>query len=154
LATGQFPRFSESDIREGVKEAEGRLATEIINAYSSAYPNAGKIIDVSFKGCDMVFKGSELDRRAKEGASEWPSGSYSRSTFREMVAELGVVGRVLRRNDTAGFIDAEFEYSKDERLTLTSRDECVIHPMFYRRLGVNVTGNLRIMPFSTDREGR
>ena len=147
-----FPQFNEDTIRAGVQQAERDLATEIFNSYGSVYQHAGQIIDRSLLQCPMVFPASELDRRARRGASLW-EGDYSPAAFRRLVAELGVVGRVLRRNDEGGYIDAEFEYSTPERLTIGDDDECAIHPMFYRRLKVNFNVKARVMPFSSQRVG-
>lgn len=151
MKNGSFPVFAESDIVASVKHEETRLANEIINSFSSIYPNVHTIVD-ALMGIPMTFVGKELDKRAHESASAWPQGTYSASTFRRLVAELGIVGRVRRHNEASGYIDADFEYSMRERLPLTHRDECVIHPMFYSRLNVQFNSKSRVMPFSTERE--
>jgi hypothetical protein len=148
-----FPRFSENGIRLAVREAENDLAGEIINSFSTLYPEVGTIVDALIK-MPMIFTGNELDKRASETASEWPPGMYSPARFRRLVAELGIVGKVRRHNEKAGYIDADFEYSLRDRLPITHRDECVIHPMFYRRLDIELNTMSRVMPFSTDRDTR
>lgn len=153
LREKRFPNFSENDIRIGVKEAESDLASEIINSFSSVYPGVSTIVDALMK-MPLLFEGKELDRRASQSASEWPPGAYSPARFRRLVAELGIVGRVRRQNDEAGYIDADFEYALQDRLPLTHRDVCVIHPMFYARLNVEFNTPARVMPFSTEREAR
>jgi hypothetical protein len=150
---GRFPIFSEEDIRLAVRDAESDLASEIINSFSLVYPHVSTIVDALMK-LPMIFPGNELDKRASQSASEWPAGTYSPAKFRRLVAELGIVGRVRRRNNVAGYVDADFEYSLRERLPLTHRDECVIHPMFYARFNVEPNAQLRVMPFSTEREVR
>lgn len=149
----RFPVCSEEDIKFAVKEAETSLASEIINSFSSVYPHVSTIVDALMK-IPMVFTGNELDKRASQSASEWSLGNYSPTRFRRLVAELGIVGRVRRHNKGAGYIDADFEYSLRERLPLTHRDECVIHPMFYSRLNVEFNLPVRVMPFSAEREER
>lgn len=149
--TGGFPVFSEKDILYAIKDAETKLANEIINSFSQTYKSVSAIVDALMK-IPMLFKGNELDKRARQSASEWPSGSYSPARFRRLVAELGIVGRVRRYNEGAGYIDADFEYSLRERLPITHRDDCVIHPMFYSRLNVEFNSPSRVMPFSTERE--
>ncbi len=148
---GRFPLFSEDDIRFAVKEAEAILASEIINSFSSVYPRVSTIVD-ALMNIPMIFKGNELDKRASQSASEWPEDGYSPAKFRRLLAELGIVGRVRRHNEGAGYIDADFEYSIRGRLPLTHRDECVIHPMFYSRFNVEFNSQLRVMSFSTERE--
>lgn len=149
--SSQFPRFENDEIVSAIAESESDLATEIINSYSGMYPGVGRIV-AALDGLPMVFTGNELDKRAKESASHWNNGNYSPASFRRLMAELGVVGRVVRENPNAGFIDAEFEYSLTDRLPLSYRDKCVIHPMFYRKLKVDTGSQVRIMPFSTIRE--
>jgi hypothetical protein len=148
--SGTFPRFLQRDILEAVKEAEADLAIEIINSFSQAYPNVSTIVDALMR-MPMLFMGNELDKRASQSASAW-LGGYSPLKFHRLVAELGIVGRVRRHNERAGFIDADFEYSLRERLPITHRDECVIHPMFYSRFNVELNSPSRVMPFSTKRD--
>jgi hypothetical protein len=147
---GHFPSFSEEDIRLGIKDGETKLAVEIINSFSSIHQNVGAIVDALMK-MPMLFTGNELDKRARQSASEWPRGAYSPARFRRLVAELGIVGRVRRHNVESGYIDADFEYSLRERLPITHRDQCVIHPMFYSRFNVDFNSPSRVLPFSTAR---
>jgi hypothetical protein len=150
IVAGRFPVCSETDIREGIAGAETDLAAEVINSFSSVYPRVSTIVDGLMR-IPMTFTGNELDKRASQSASEWPEGTYSPARFRRLVAEIGVIGRVRRHNASSGYIDADFEYSLPDRLPLTHRDECVVHPMFYSRLNVELNAPARVMPFSTDR---
>lgn len=152
LKAGRFPCFSEDDILVAIREVETDLAIETINSFSMAYKNVSRIVD-ALMGIPMLFRGNELDKRASQSATEWEDG-YSSAKFRRLIAELGIVGRVRRNNEDAGYIDADFEYSLRERLPLTHRDECVIHPMFYSRFNVQINSPSRVMPFSTEREER
>ena len=147
---GRFPRASEGDILTATKDVEPALAKEIINSFSETYGNLTGIVD-ALRTMPMIFRGNELDKRASQSASAWKE-NYSQERFRRLVAELGIVGRVRRHNQEAGYIDADFEYSLQGRLALTHRDECVIHPMFYSRLDVEFNTPSRVMPFSTERE--
>jgi Cdc6-like AAA superfamily ATPase len=151
MKAGRFPRFSEEDILVAIKQAESDLAIEIINSFSKAYKNVSTIVDALMR-MPMLFSGKELDKRASQSATEWPDDSYSSAKFRRLVAELGIVGRVRRHNEEAGYIDADFEYSLRERLPITHRDECVIHPMFYSRFNIEFNSGSRVMPFSTERD--
>jgi hypothetical protein len=144
-----FPNFTNRQIIEGTREAELELAAEILNSFSAVYPGVEKIVSALMR-LPMVFDGSELDRRARQSAPEW-QGNYSPAAFRRLVAELGIVGRVTRGDETSQFVDADFEYSLTDRLILTHRDRCVIHPMFFHRLQVSFNGEARVMPFSAKR---
>lgn len=146
---GTFPHFRSDQIINGIRDAELDLASEILNSFSSIYPRVERIVSALMR-IPKVFKGNELDRRARQSAAEWPD-RYSPSGFRDMVAELGVIGRVTRGDHGSEFIDADFEYSSTQRLTLTHRDSCVVHPMFYRWLNVEFNSETRVMPFTTPR---
>src|SRR4029077_3552163 len=100
----RFPSFAEEDIRIAVKDSENDLASEIINSFSSVYPHVSTIVDALMR-MPMIFYGNELDKRAGQSASEWPQGTYSPARFRRLVAELGIVGRVRRKHDAAGYVD-------------------------------------------------
>jgi hypothetical protein len=145
VSDGSFPVHSERAIREGIKRQEKELAAEIINSFSARYPHVGTIVD-SLMGIPMVFTGNELDRRASQSASEWPKGTYSQGAFRRLVAELGIIGRTRKHGPEAGYIEADFQYSLRERLPLTHRDECAVHPMFYSRFNVDCNLPSRVIP--------
>jgi hypothetical protein len=142
---GSLPRIRGEDVVAALRAGEGELASEVINSYVSLYPRVGQIVD-ALMGIDMMFEGRELDRRAKHSSSQWPKGEYSPSNFRQLVAELGIVGRVRTRDDQAGFVAADFEYASSERLPLGVHDSCVVHPMFFERLKVK-TAPYRVYPF-------
>jgi hypothetical protein len=103
----------------------------------------------------MLFNGKELERRARESANKWnwQRRQFSKEDFIQLVAELGIVGLVRRHNEDSGYIDADFEYSLQQRLTITPRAKCVIHPMFYSRFRVEFNSQSLVMPFSTERPG-
>ena len=144
-ASGEFPKFSPQAIVSGVRDCEASLAEEVLNAYGSVYQHAARIVE-ALSGMPPLFKGNDLDKRAPSTASYWPAGEYSPASFRQLVGELGVVGRVRSHDDEGGYAEADFEYSASGRLPLLVTDECVIHPMFYRKLNVQ-SPTLRVLPF-------
>lgn len=145
MDAGVFPRFSAQDIVAVVAEKESRLATEITSSYSQVYPNAGKIIE-ALSGCQMLFQGKLLDKLAHKTKSEWRD-RYTPYLFRQILAELGIVGRVRSLNDSAKVVKADFEYFVPRRLPIIDTDMCVIHPMFYQQLHVDPAQGLRVYPF-------
>lgn len=150
---GNFPKFTPEDIIMGVKQGEELLADEVFNSYSSLYPRAARIAE-ALSGLPLIFKGNELDRRASQTASQWTAGEYSPSAFRQLVAELGIVGRVRQIDERAGIVEADFEYANNSRLPLLVDDTCVIHPMFYKKLNIQITKNLCVYPFPDHEEFR
>ncbi len=139
--------FSQQDLLAGIQKIEDKLSGEVINSYNTVYPNVGRIVD-ALSGFPVRFKGSELDKRAPMTASQWNTGrEYSPSNFRQLVAELGIVGRIRSEDLSKGFIEADFEYATEDRLPILSTDDCVIHPLFFRRLNVKVEPKVRVYPF-------
>jgi hypothetical protein len=94
----------------------------------------------------MQFDGNLLDKVARKSASEW-QGNYSPANFKRLVSELGIVGVARNRNDKSGIIEADFEYSMEERLPLNDHSDCVIHPMFYKKLHVDQAQGYVVLPF-------
>lgn len=146
-----FPEFGPDSIIEGIRSAEKRLAEEVMNSYSSVYPGAARIAE-ALSGLPLIFKGNELDKRAPQTASQWPPGEYSSYAFRQFVSELGIVGRVRHVSEKKGIVEADFEYAGDSRISLLVNDQCVIHPMFYKKLNIRMTRNLCVYPFPDHEE--
>ena len=147
---GTFPHFTDQQIVSGVRNAESRLAREILNSYSEIYPGVDRIV-TGLSGLTKVFRGNELDRRASRSAAEWKD-EYSPSRFKRLILELGIVGKVTRGDVDSEFIDADFEYGRPDRLEVAHDDTCVIHPMFYQKLNTNMNSEARVMPFTTKRD--
>jgi hypothetical protein len=144
--SGHFPQFSQGDVLAGVREGEIDLADEVLNSYNTVYPKVGKILD-ALAGIPLIFEGKELDKRAPHTASEWQPNKYSPFNFRQLVSELGIVGRIRHVDEKMAIVSADFEYSTKGRLGLLATDECAIHPMFYKRLRININHKLKVYPF-------
>ena len=143
---GTFPNFTGEDIVKAVADKEYELATEVINSYSKAYPNVGDIL-TALTSLDFLIRGKDLDRVAHRTASAWPNMSYSPLKFRKLVAELGIVGRVRRKDETSKMIEADFEYAIKDRLNIADGDECVVHPMFRDKFNIQNSNGWRVFPF-------
>ena len=143
-----FPYFNQDPemVIESLKDAEIDLANGVINAYSSVYPNVSHILD-ALNGTPNVFKGSWLDKIAKKTASQWPLGDYNSTKFKQILAELGIVGIIRNWNTQANIIEADFEYNLKDRLAITSEDECVLHPMFFNKFRAKQAERVIIYPF-------
>jgi len=139
------PSFTSEQIVESIGRKEIELATEVLNAYDGTYPNVAQIV-AALAGAPAMFRGNELDRMAHRTASQWQKGDYSPAKFRQLVAELGIVGRVRERRDS-GYVMADFEYATTDRLHLNEQHLCVIHPLFYRKLSVQVDSAMIVYPF-------
>jgi hypothetical protein len=122
-------------IKACIKEAEQLLAVEVINSYKKIYFNIANILD-ALTGLPVMFKGKELDRVASRTKSQWKEMEYSPYSFKSMVAELGIIGRVRSFDERTGIISADFEFFQESRLSLTESDDCVFHPLFFEMFKV------------------
>ena len=62
------------------------------------------------------------------------------------------MGRVRNVSEKTGIVEADFEYAGDSRISLLVNDQCVIHPMFYKKLNIRMTKNLCVYPFPDHEE--
>jgi hypothetical protein len=144
--SGSFPNMAGPTIVRAVNAAQRRLSDEVLNCYSEIYPNVALIVD-ALRGLPMWFDGQLLDKIAPTTAAEWPRGTYSPGSFRRLVAELGIVGTVRSWDERTRIVEADFEYALEERLPLSSRSRCVIHPMFYSKLQTTMEEPIVVYPF-------
>jgi hypothetical protein len=144
VRAGKFPRFNSIQINQAIAQCEYDLADEVLNSYDLIYPRVSDII-MALTNAPMTFKGSFLDQVAKKTSDVWAEG-YSLSSFRRLVAELGIVGKVRKKSEEARIIEADFEYAMPDRLVISNNDECAIHPMFYSKLQVQKDGYV-VYPF-------
>ena len=140
----KFPFFKNVQIQKVITQCEQDLAAEVLNSYNLIYPRVADIV-TALTNAPMLFPGNYLDQVAKKTSEIW-TGSYSLYNFRRLVAELGIVGKVRSKSEETKIIEADFEYSMNDRLILSNDDECVIHPMFYTKLQVQKNGWI-IYPF-------
>ena len=140
-----FPEMRGETVVAAVTRSQSRLADEVLNSYSEIYPGVALIID-ALRGLPMRFEGNLLDKVARKTASEW-QGDYSPANFKRLIAELGIVGVQRTHNEKTQIVEADFEYSLEERLPLSDHSICVIHPMFYTKLNIDTAENLVILPF-------
>lgn len=144
LRAGKYLSFKSIQINQVISQGEYDLADEVLNSYDLIYPRVSDIV-MALTNAPMIFKGSYLDQVAKKTSDVWAEG-YSLSSFRRLVAELGIVGKVRKKSSEAGIIEADFEYAMPDRLVITNDDECAIHPMFYSKLQVIKNGYI-VYPF-------
>ncbi len=144
---GKYPNFREIPIARVVADIESDLADEVLNSYNRIYPGVADITQEALAHSPAIFQGNYIDQVARKSARFWPNNSYTAAGFRKLVAELGIVGRVRKKDERTGIIEADFEYFLKDRLVISDGDECVIHPMFYNKLQVVRDQPYIIYPF-------
>jgi len=141
-----FPHPTTQHVVTGVRRAETLLANEVLGSYRTVYPNCSTIISAVLNRQPNVFTGAYLDEIAYRSKSLWdpPHFPYDRSMLRQMLAELGIVGRVETQTDR--YIKAQFEYNLEGRLVFDETDHLALHPMFYQRFQIRPTAPKPILP--------
>ncbi len=146
IAEGEFPHFSNKTIVSAIHEKENHLAEEIVNSYSKVYPNIGIIIE-ALSNMPMMMLSNNLDKLATRTASQWPNGEYDRYRFKQLIAELGIVGKVRHHDQQTGIVEADFEYNISGRLPLQAEQLIVFHPLFVNKLSIKNPRPLVVYPF-------
>lgn len=137
-------------IVETIRKMEDELVKEIDNSFKKIYPNSSKIRS-SLNGIDKIFQAKELDKRAKESKPFWSSEKYSLENFRRVLIELGIVGQITDlASVNTNYVGARFEYSFEGKLNINPNENCVIHPMFYTSLNVNLNHDKTVIIPITD----
>jgi hypothetical protein len=143
---GRFPHMPQDVVRDVARYQSSALAVEVLNSYKAVYPQVARIV-TALVGLPIRFKGSQLDKVAPRTSSLWVAGEYSPLRFRQLVAELGIVGRVGSLNSQRRIVEADFEYASDDRLSLQVDDDCVVHPMFFEKLSIDLREDVSVYPF-------
>ena len=147
-----FPQFGAADIVGGVDDAMDFLISDLINAYGQTVPRLPEIIN-SFSAAPAVMDYGELEKRAEWSRDSWPEGHFSVSAFLQLMAEVGVIGRVTATDGTQDqTVRAEFAYSTTGTLVVGRGDTYAVHPMFHRRLNI-ARRHVRVLPGTPDDPG-
>lgn len=142
----KLPNIEMDKLSQLTAKVSSAFANDVINSYAKIYPNIGDVLE-ALRGSPMLFHGNYLDKVAKYTAYAWSPGEYSISNFRKLLAELGIVGLIQGQDKSTGIVKARFEYSSEDQLPIRHDDYCVIHPMFYEKLGTQVDDSHIVYPF-------
>lgn len=146
-----FPRSTSDVIKTTIKEHELALANEVFNAYELIYPDVRRALMWAFDGCPIFFEMSHLRTIFSTFIQEWSDKSYPLSKFVQLVSELGIVGRAQGGTSACekshSIIEAEFEYARKGRLNLRQKEFCVVHPIFFHTLNIDLSSKHVVYPF-------
>jgi hypothetical protein len=136
-----------------VKGTHVRLAllTEgTLDIFVQIYPKACQIVKRALTGTKSYFDSSTLDELLKEVSSLRNEEKLSRDDVKRLFLESGVLGLCQKKyyltTQKKEFLLALFEYQVKGTLTITNKDLCVIHPMFYQELQTVVDMNTFTYP--------
>ena len=137
---------------EGVRQVEELLAVEIFSAYSAVHPLAREACRRALPELRTSFRDGDLHRAFnRTGIAKTTGMEYFE--FKEMLIEIGALGRVLRHTDR--YVEAEFDYTLPSPLFPGHHEELCLHPLFTRVFQAHTEpvangGNRVVYPYGSD----
>ncbi len=114
---------------EGVRQVEELLAAEIFSAYSAVHPYGREACRRAIPELSLSFTDGDLHRvYNRTGIAKTTGLEYF--GFKEMLVEIGALGRVSRRTDR--YVEAEFDYTLPSPMFTGHNDDLCLHPLFSR----------------------
>ena len=146
----QSTKLSEEALRKGVSAVEATLVQEIFVAYKSVYPNAEAVCKACIPELQHKFSIGDLERVfRREGKKTMGSDEFA--SFKRMLIEMGIIGRVT--NDQDRYIQAQFEYTVPHQLVTSKDDVLCIHPLFTEIFAAKTTHDGRpVYPYGAQIE--
>jgi hypothetical protein len=145
-------------IRDAVHSRLDTLVVGALDIYHGIYPRATEIVRKSMTGMPCYFSASDLDKAIKQ-TNEVREETIGREDVRQLLVQAGVIGltreapRAARGGQaSASIMEALFEYQVKGKLIITSNSICVVHPMFYEELQIQIDGAVLAYPKPTEEE--
>jgi hypothetical protein len=118
-----------------VKTAEFQIAAEIVASYKFIWPKADEQLSATLPNIEKnILDYGDVHRIFRRSGIAGSGNVYDIYDFVSMLAELGVVGRLVETKDR--YSRAIFEYSESNRLLLNPVDKLCIHPVFTEKYHV------------------
>jgi hypothetical protein len=149
---GNMHAVTPKAVRDGIARTEGKIVNDIFNAFKRRFPKAREICSRCIPELPLVFSYGMLQevytRHGKVAISE--DFFY----FKNMLVEIGAVGRVLSESEK--YKIGLFEYNAPLKLIISTDDELCLHPIFASvfncRLPKNNVVRRPIMPYGSELE--
>ena len=143
-------------IVEGVHARLDMLVTGELNMYEQICPKAEQLVKRALTGARSHFDHSTLDVLLKEVNQIIGTAGLDKEDVKRLLLECGVIGIWAERHNLSNpkktLLVALFEYQVKGTLTLTSRSQCVVHPMFYQELQIDVDTDTFTYPMPAEDE--
>ncbi|MFO0646372.1 MAG: effector-associated domain EAD1-containing protein [Polyangiales bacterium] len=145
----RFPSIEPRDIRIGIANVVDTLAAEVLSSFKDVYIDAGRIVSTLATVPDARSLYTGLTYGNIDALAARAKAQCTNEEFWRLLLETGVLGVVTRETDM--YVEARFEYVVRERLVPHVHQRFVVHPMFYKRLGVNPTPDAkRVFPLGPE----
>jgi hypothetical protein len=113
----------------GIHQTEETLIQELFGAYKPIYPRAREVCQACLPELPQKFEQGLLHKIFnRHGKSKMHSDDFTE--FRRMLVEIGAIGKCVA--ETERYLEAEFEYTVPNQLSLSVEEELCLHPMFMR----------------------
>ncbi len=143
-------QLTEECIKEGVHSRLDILVNGAMHIYDQIYPKAVQLIRRTLIGARSCFTYPELDIMFKESISLRVEANLSKDNVRELFTQSSVVGLLDRKGKINGIsktiIEGLFDYQIKGTIQLSNDSICVIHPMFYQELQIEVDMDSLVYP--------
>lgn len=153
-------------LKEAVEAVEYEISFEVIDAYSYSYPEANDMFDQVLPKLpilttakqlkDTIYKGSGA-KGVQQQHQAHPQVTLGAERFLRMLIETGVYGKVCHepKENSRGYIEAEFEYTINGVLKVDTDDQLAMHPLFSGHLSPHLYSmldnkTLGVYPVGTD----
>ncbi len=139
---------SPAAVTDGVRRVEELLVTEIFTAYSAVHPSAREVCRRVIPDLALAFTDGNLHKVFNQAGIRKATG-LQYFDFKEMLLEIGCVGRVIGHTDR--YVEGEFDYTLPTPLFPGADDELCLHPLFSRVFRARIDeGAMPVYPYGAD----
>ena len=136
-----FTKIDVLYLKRAIEDAEYETSAEVIDAYSYSYPEANEIFGTVLQKLpilttakdikDIHYKGTDAKGILHKNSGH-PQVSTTSQRFLRLLIETGVYGKVLHepKENSIGYLEAEFEYTINGVLKIDDDDELAMHPLY------------------------
>ena len=151
-----FNKLTSTCIREGTNARIEDLSSGVLDMYKSIYPNAVAIVHKTFNESNNVISFGDLHKQLTEANALLAEADMTKQNAERLFLETGIIGILQKETDLPvtgkSLISANFEYQIKGVLTIQSKDQLVIHPIFYQGLNIKVDSNSLVYPKPSETE--
>ncbi|MBV6396348.1 MAG: hypothetical protein HFACDABA_01946 [Anaerolineales bacterium] len=123
-----FP-VEEKKIIYGIRQVEEKIVTEIFSAFKMIHPTAKDVCERCLPHLPRVFSTGELRKTFTQyGKVVFHGGEFFE--FRQMLIDIGAIGRVMPEMETDVYIKGKFKYTAGHELMVSYEDQLCLHPLF------------------------
>lgn len=146
--TGNPVNIKHDSVLGGVQATAELVCRDIFSGFKYRYPGALHACERCIPFLPLRFDEGKLHTVYNQRGKNTPD-IYEYEDFRNMLVEMGAVGRV--EGETDRYIIGRFEYTEPHKLITSPLDELCLHPLFSLLFKKELKKEVRaVYPFGTD----